>query len=77
MSAFKLYWRNWFVGLDRFINTWFGGSDLETISSRVCRYKEVNVIAKHIYKLLNWIDYKHCEESLEPEDHWKDKEVLK
>ena len=76
-TGWKLYVRNWLVALDRWVNTWFGGSDLETMSSRVCRYKDSNIVAHWVYLILDKIEYRHCELSLEPDDHWKGKEVLK
>lgn len=72
----KQYLLNTLIGLDQFFNTLFGGSPDETISSRVFRYKDSNIVAYATYRFLNWIDPNHCEDSLEPEDHHKD-DVLK
>ena len=64
---FLKYLHNILVGLDQFINTIFGGSPDETMSSRVMRYKDQNRAAYLVYKILNWIQAGHCEKSLEPE----------
>lgn len=65
----RLYLYNLLIGLDQFFNTLFGGSPDETISSRVFRYKDSNVVARVTCKVLDTIDPNHCENSLEPEDH--------
>jgi len=74
--VFKLYIKNILIGIDQFFNTLFGGSPDETISSRVFRYKDSNVVAKTTCEVLDWIDPNHCEDLLEPEDHHKD-DILK
>lgn len=65
----KLYLRNVLVGIDQMLNAIFGGDPDETMSSRVCRYKDSNKAAYLVYRILNWIQPRHCEESLEPADH--------
>ena len=73
---FKLYARNVLVGIDQLFNAFFGGSPDETMSSRVMRYKSVNWMALQVYRLLDWIQPRHCEDSLEPDDHHQE-DVLK
>lgn len=75
-SLLLLYCKNVLISIDQFFNTLFGGSPDETISSRVFRYKDSNMVAKITYKVLNWIQPNHCEDSLEPEDHHKE-DILK
>lgn len=72
----KLYFKNLLISIDQFFNTLFGGSPDETISSRVFRYKDSNVVARVTCKVLDTIDPNHCEDSLEPEDHHKE-DILK
>jgi hypothetical protein len=57
------YLWNILQALDRLVNTFFGGSDREYMSSRVYRYKDINKVAKLVYTILNWIEKDHCEKS--------------
>lgn len=79
MKIVKLYIKNILVAFDRLLNTIFGGSSLETISSRLARYRNENKLALYISKLINKIFFwqkDHIGESLEPADHSKD-DILK
>ena len=64
----KLYLRNVLVGVDQLFNAIFGGDPDETISSRVYRYRDMNIIARCVCRLLDWIQPNHCKSSLEPDD---------
>jgi hypothetical protein len=57
------YFWNLLQALDRLVNTVFGGTDKEYISSRVFRYKDDNKVAWAAYKMLNAIDKDHCEKA--------------
>jgi hypothetical protein len=67
----KLYIKNAFIGWDQDINTIFGGSPDETLSSRIGRYEGTNWLAKICAKVINAIFGKdHCALQLErPETH--------
>ena len=62
------YIKNNYLSMDQGYNTVWGGSSDETISSRVMRYKDSNKVAFIVYKILDKIQYNHCEISLESED---------
>ncbi|HEX9023250.1 MAG TPA: hypothetical protein VF799_05360 [Geobacteraceae bacterium] len=64
MEDFIHYAWNVLVALDRFINAIFGGDPKDTMSGRVMRYKDSNIVARWVYQFLNWIEPRHCEESL-------------
>lgn len=58
----RYLWNN-VQAFDRQLNALFGGTDKEYMSSRVYRYKDVNVIARWTYRVLNWIEKDHCEKA--------------
>lgn len=69
----KKYFKNWWIGLDQWINTWFGGDPDETMSSQLGKRKDLKY-AKPFYLIINFIAYKvfgqknHCEQSIEPDE---------
>ncbi len=63
----KRYIKNIFVSIDQFFNTLLGGDPDETISSRCGKYKH-RKICKLICKLLDKIEYQHCEKSIEEDE---------
>jgi len=69
------YFKNLLLGIDQLVNTVFGGSPDETISSRLWRYRE-NPVASFWIKFLNLFEKDHCKKSVEPDDHHID-DVLK
>ena len=53
-------WREFWLGLDRWLNTWFGGRSLETISSRAGRALPLHWWATALCWVLSWFDRDHC-----------------
>ena len=49
--------------LNRLINSLWGGTDKEYMSSRILRYKDKNSVAKIMYFVLNKIETNHCEKA--------------
>jgi hypothetical protein len=63
------WFRNFFVGLDQWVNTWFGGDPDETISSRAGKAKEKGRNwAIGLCGALDLVDEDHCETSINRED---------
>lgn len=56
-------WREFWLGLDRWVNTWFGGRNLETISSRAGRALHGHWWAAALCWFLSWFDRDHCEKA--------------
>ena len=52
-------WREFWLGLDRWLNTWFGGRSLETISSRAGR-AHMHWWAAILCRFLSLFDRDHC-----------------
>lgn len=75
----KKYIFNVLIGLDLFFNALFAGDPKMTISTRVYLYRDVNIIASLMYRFLNWLDAKHCEDALKYDQNGTDPEnaVLK
>ena len=59
----KRYVWNIVQALNRLINTLFGGTDKEYMSSRIYRHKADNLVAGWCYQILNWIETDHCEKA--------------
>lgn len=53
-------WREFWLGLDRWVNTWFGGASLETISARAGRAEHKHWWAAALCWGLSWFDRGHC-----------------
>ena len=53
-------WREFWLGLDRWLNTWFGGRSLETISSRAGRAVHGHWWATALCWFLSLFDRNHC-----------------
>ena len=56
-------WREFWLGLDRWLNTWFGGKSLETISSRAGRALHGHWWAAALCWVLSWFDRDHCQKA--------------
>jgi len=58
-SKIKQYFWNILIGLDQWVNTWFGGDPDETISSRLGKWardgRHDSGIRKPIWQVANWI----------------------
>lgn len=75
----KRYIWNIVQALDRLANAVWGGTDKEYLSSRIYRYRNQNIVAGVLYRLLNTIEENHCEKAyadaqigFDPEDAvWK------
>jgi len=63
--SFGKYFKNILISIDQFINTIFRGDPDETISSRWGKDKKKTVIAKVGCAVLDLIENKHCEKSIE------------
>jgi len=64
----KVFWyfRNIMVGIDQLVNTLFGGDPDETLSSRMG--KSNCGVCNFICKLLNFLEPKHCQKSIEEDE---------
>jgi len=82
MSCIKRYFYNWLLLFDQALNTLFGGSPMETCSSRLGRHYGKDQVATDIADVLNWIVLKvfgqkdHCKISIESPDTYEGYEVL-
>lgn len=56
-------WREFWLGLDRWLNTWFGGRSLETISSRAGRALHLHWWATALCWFLSWFEADHCQKA--------------
>ena len=56
--------KNILIAIDQLFNTIAGGDPDETISSRVGKYHKGSLL----YKLLNFIEKNHCENSIEKDE---------
>ena len=56
-------WREFWLGLDRWINTWFRGRSLETISSRAGRAVHLHWWATALCWFLSWFERDHCQKA--------------
>ena len=56
-------WREFWLGLDRWLNTWFGGRSLETISSRAGRALHGHWWAAALCWFLSWFERDHCQKA--------------
>jgi hypothetical protein len=71
------YLKNWALGLDCWINTWFAGSYQQTLSSRFYRLWQnrdcahCRMIGYLACRVLHWIDKDHCAKA------WDNKPVAK
>lgn len=72
LSAIKIYIWNLLISIDQLINTIFGGSPDETISSRCgkrVRSHEIDCkFCKFLCIFLNWLDTGHCKDSIEEDE---------
>lgn len=71
----KRYIWNILIAIDQLLNALLGGDPDETLSSRLGKYQHRCVICRWICKLLDLIDYRHCQDAIE-KDEGKD-EVIK
>lgn len=53
-------WREFWLGLDRWVNTWFRGQSRETISARAGRALHAHRWAAALCWFLSWFDRDHC-----------------
>ena len=56
-------WREFWLGLDRWLNTWFGGRSLETISARAGRAMHTHRWAAALCWFLSLFDRGHCQKA--------------
>ena len=56
-------WRQFWLGLDRWVNTWFGGRSLETISARAGRAEHAHRWAAVLCWGLSWFERNHCQKA--------------
>ena len=56
-------WREFWLGLDRWLNTWFGGHSLETISARAGRAQHGHRWASALCWFLSWFERDHCQKA--------------
>jgi len=66
----KRYISNNWKAFDQLLNTVFGGSEDETISSRLGRNYQGTILERFVdkvfYKIFRWPTTNHCEDCLEP-----------
>jgi len=80
VSKLKKYFWNILISIDQFVNTVFGGSPDETISSRLGKWakngKNKQGIRKYIYKVVNFIveifEKNHFKKSIEEDEGDRD-----
>ena len=60
----KLYIYNNLLAWDRSLNALAGGDSRETISGRLGKDPDSSFLARWLYKFLNWLESKHCENSI-------------
>lgn len=83
MQYIQRYIYNILLLCDLALNTICGGSPFETCSSRLGRYYDTNKAAHFIGNIINWVAYKvfnqvdHCKLFKQPEEFYKQFEVLK
>jgi len=63
---------NILIAIDQLANALIGGDPDETISSRCGKYKNKCILCKILCKILDKIDYRHCEEAIEPDEGKED-----
>lgn len=64
----KKWGKNILIGVDQLANTLTGGDPDETISSRIGKNPDRNWFTRLLYRFLDWIQPKHCEESIEADE---------
>jgi hypothetical protein len=64
MKKLRRYFWNILISVDQLINTLLGGDPDETISSRCGKYRH-RKICRFICQILDKIEYRHCEKSIE------------
>lgn len=57
--------KNNLLALDRLGNAITGGDSRETVSSRVGKNPRCSFVSAGMYRILNWLDPNHCENSKE------------
>lgn len=64
--GWRLYVRNLLVSGDQFVNTLFGGSPDETVSSRAGKSRGLKrAWATALCRALEWVDPGHCTDAIE------------
>lgn len=64
----KRYFWNLLISIDQFINTIFAGDPDETISSRLAKKRNENLLANLLCSALDSIDKNHCDDSIEDDE---------
>jgi len=64
----KKYLFNLLIAIDQAANTVLGGDPDETISSRMGKRVETCQLCRFLCGLLNQIEYRHCQKSIEPDE---------
>jgi len=79
----KLWIFNQLLTIDCSLNSLFGGSPFETISSRLGRHYDSSKSARTVADIIDWIAFKlaremnHCKSDIMLESHYKGREILK
>lgn len=60
--------KNILIAIDQLFNALLAGDPDETISSRCGKMVNSNKFCKHLCKLLNKIDKRHCKKSIEEDE---------
>lgn len=77
----KLYVWNFFGWIDCGLNILFGGSYMETCSSRLGRHYETVAIARHVADVIDWFAFwmagemNHCKSNILLSSHYEGREV--
>ena len=64
----KRYIWNILISIDQFINTLFAGDPDETLSSRMGKRVHKCAVCRTICNWLDYIDYRHCQKSIEKDE---------
>lgn len=64
----RRYLRNLLISLDQLANALLAGDPDETISSRCGKRRETCRFCRWLCNLLDRIEYRHCEDSIEPDE---------
>lgn len=79
----KLWIFNQLLTMDCGLNSLFGGSPFETISSRLGRHYDSSNIARRVADCVDWVAFElagemnHCKSNIMLSSHYEGREVLK
>lgn len=79
----KLWIYNQLLTIDCALNSVFGGSPFETISSRLGRHYDTSRAARFVADIVDWVAFRlagemnHCKSNIMDSSHYEGREILK